>query len=118
MLARILTEPRDGLIRRFRKLFQMLGSDMELMTTAIRETAKLALQRGTGARGLRAIVEEILEEPLFEISDGQTRKIFIISPAKVRGEETAISIGLPAIESRKPDQSTDLQSRSRRSFRR
>src|SRR5438132_1356287 len=59
-LVRILTEPRNALVRQYQKLFEMEGADLEFSPQALREIAHRARQRDTGARGLRSIVEELL----------------------------------------------------------
>jgi ATP-dependent Clp protease ATP-binding subunit ClpX len=65
-LARILTEPTNSLIGQFTKLLAYHGADLKFTDGAIREIARLAHARGTGARGLRMLVEQVLEGVLFE----------------------------------------------------
>jgi len=66
-LIRILVEPKNALVRQFRKLFELDGVELELTSDAIEAVADLALQRGTGARGLRAILEETLLDVMYEV---------------------------------------------------
>ncbi len=66
-LVRILVEPRNALVRQFRKLFELDGVDLELTDDAVDAIAELALARGTGARGLRAIIEEALLNVMFDV---------------------------------------------------
>jgi ATP-dependent Clp protease ATP-binding subunit ClpX len=66
-LVRILLEPRHALVKQFRKLFELDGVELELSSDAIDAIADLALTRGTGARGLRAIIEEALLNVMFEV---------------------------------------------------
>jgi ATP-dependent Clp protease ATP-binding subunit ClpX len=61
-LIRILTEPRNALIRQYRRLFELDGVDLEFTEDALEAVADQAILRGTGARGLRAILEEVLLE--------------------------------------------------------
>src|SRR5262249_51167344 len=68
-LVRILTEPRNALVRQFQKLFEMEGAELEFQTQALHEIARKAKERDTGARGLRSIVEEIMTEIMFELPD-------------------------------------------------
>src|ERR1700719_2934680 len=68
-LVRILTEPRNALVRQFQKLFEMEGAELEFHVRALNEIARLAKARDTGARGLRSIVEEIMTEIMFELPD-------------------------------------------------
>lgn len=65
-LIRILVEPRNALVRQFRKLFELDGIDLEFTDDAIEAVADLALVRGTGARGLRAILEEALLNVMYD----------------------------------------------------
>ena len=69
-LARILQTPKNSLVHQFRKLVRFHGADLLFTDAAIKEIAKIALERGTGARGLRAVVEEVLEGVLFDAEVG------------------------------------------------
>ncbi|GEA88422.1 ATP-dependent Clp protease ATP-binding subunit ClpX [Cellulomonas cellasea] len=66
-LMRILTEPRNALIKQYQRMFEIDGVDLEFSDDAIGAIADLALLRGTGARGLRAIMEEVLQQVMFEV---------------------------------------------------
>ncbi|MFL6027560.1 MAG: ATP-dependent Clp protease ATP-binding subunit ClpX [Friedmanniella sp.] len=66
-LIRILVEPRNALIKQFKKLFELDGVDLEFSPDAIEAIADLALLRGTGARGLRAILEEVLLNVMYDV---------------------------------------------------
>ena len=66
-LIRILTEPKNALVKQYEKLFQMDGVELEFEEEALREIAKLAMERNTGARGLRSIIETIMLDIMFEI---------------------------------------------------
>src|ERR1700693_3530693 len=59
-LVRILTEPRNALVRQYQKLFEMEGAELEFHAHALHEIARRAKERDTGARGLRSIVEEVM----------------------------------------------------------
>ncbi|QXP83679.1 ATP-dependent Clp protease ATP-binding subunit ClpX [Methylococcus sp. Mc7] len=65
--VRILTEPRDALVRQYQKLFAYEGVELVFTETAIRRIAARTIERDTGARGLRSIIEHILRRPMFEI---------------------------------------------------
>ncbi len=65
-LIRILTEPRNALVRQYTRMLDMDGVELVLTTDALDAIADLALDRGTGARGLRAILESVLLETMFE----------------------------------------------------
>lgn len=68
-LIRILIEPKNSLIKQYRKMFKMDNVELEFTGDALREISKRAMQRGTGARGLRAIMEEIMLNIMFEIPE-------------------------------------------------
>ena len=65
-LVRILTEPKNALIKQYQALFAMDGTELEFKDDAVRAIAKEALERKTGARGLRAILETLLLNTMFE----------------------------------------------------
>ncbi|KAI8489222.1 hypothetical protein Bbelb_329610 [Branchiostoma belcheri] len=67
MLVRILTQPRNALIPQYQALFQMDKVQLEVSDDALEAIAQLALERKTGARGLRAIMETLLLDPMFEV---------------------------------------------------
>jgi ATP-dependent Clp protease ATP-binding subunit ClpX len=66
-LVRILQEPRNALVKQYNKLFEFDGVKLEFEEDAIREIARQALERKTGARGLRAILEDIMLDIMFDI---------------------------------------------------
>ena len=66
-LVRILKEPKNALTKQYRKLFELEEVDLTFDEAALRAVAQKALKRGTGARGLRAIVEEILTDVMFDL---------------------------------------------------
>ncbi|MPV39075.1 ATP-dependent Clp protease ATP-binding subunit ClpX [Georgenia subflava] len=66
-LVRILTEPRNALVKQYQRMFEIDGVELEFTDDALESIADQALLRGTGARGLRAIMEEVLREVMFEV---------------------------------------------------
>ncbi|WP_407342271.1 ATP-dependent Clp protease ATP-binding subunit ClpX [Pengzhenrongella phosphoraccumulans] len=66
-LVRILTEPRNALVKQYQRMFQIDGVELDFTDEAVNAIADLALLRGTGARGLRAIMEEVLQQVMFEV---------------------------------------------------
>ena len=66
-LVRILTEPKNALLKQYQKLFKMEGVKLTFGKTALTEIASKALQKGTGARGLRMILEQLMKEIMFEV---------------------------------------------------
>ena len=66
-LVQILTEPKNALIRQYHKLFELDNVDLEFTPDALEAVADQAIRRGTGARGLRAIIEEVLLSVMYEV---------------------------------------------------
>ncbi|GIW35535.1 MAG: ATP-dependent Clp protease ATP-binding subunit ClpX [Meiothermus sp.] len=66
-LVRILTEPRNALIRQYQELLRMEGIDIRFTPGVLREIARRALKRGTGARGLRSVIEKAMVELMYEL---------------------------------------------------
>jgi ATP-dependent Clp protease ATP-binding subunit ClpX len=66
-LVQILTEPRNALVKQYQKLFDLDGVELEFTEEAIVSIADRALERGTGARGLRAIIEEVLLHVMYDV---------------------------------------------------
>lgn len=85
-MMRILTEPKNALVRQYQKLFEMEGSEVEFETSALKEIAKLAKLRDTGARGLRAIVEDVMLDVMYELPEMENKGKHVITAEVVRGE--------------------------------
>jgi ATP-dependent Clp protease ATP-binding subunit ClpX len=66
-LVRILTEPRNALVKQYQRLFELDGVELEFEPDALEAIADQANLRGTGARGLRAIMEEVLLSVMYEV---------------------------------------------------
>ena len=66
-LVRILTEPKNALVKQYRRMLSFDGAELVFEDDALRAIAQLAIERGTGARGLRAICEEVLQETMYEL---------------------------------------------------
>ncbi len=85
-LCRILTEPKSALIKQYQKLFAMDDVELEFDPEAIRLIAKQAMERKTGARGLRSIMENIMMDVMYEIPSDDTIEKCVITEAVVSGE--------------------------------
>ena len=68
-MVRILTEPKNALLRQYEKLFAMDGAKLMFDDEAVREVANLAIKRKTGARGLRSIIEEMMTDIMFDLPE-------------------------------------------------
>ncbi len=83
-LVRVLQTPKNSLIQQFRKLVRFHGAELVFTDAAVREIARIALQRGTGARGLRSVVEEVMEGILFDVEAGVR---YVVTEKTVTGGE-------------------------------
>ncbi|MCB9760822.1 MAG: ATP-dependent Clp protease ATP-binding subunit ClpX [Alphaproteobacteria bacterium] len=86
-LVRILTEPRNALVKQYEKLFRMEDVELKFTEGALRAIAKQALERGTGARGLRSIMEEIMLDVMYDIPSKTNIRECIISEEVVNGKK-------------------------------
>ena len=85
-LIRILTEPRNAVVKQYEKFFALDNVELVFTDDALEATAKQAEVRKTGARGLRSIVEEIMTEIMFELPDMEFKGNFVVTDKVVRGE--------------------------------
>ena len=106
-LVRILTEPRNALTRQFKTLFAMEGSELEFTHDGLCKVADIAIERETGVRALRSILEERLLDLLYELPNRKDTTKFVVDEAVVKGDKV-LARGLVADE---PDEeSTALDS--------
>lgn len=85
-LVRILTEPRNAIVKQYKKLFELDGVELEFEEEAIRIIAKRSVERKTGARGLRAIMESVMMDSMYKVpSDTQILKCIITKEAAEGG---------------------------------
>ena len=86
-LVRIIREPKNALSKQYQKLFSLDGIELEFEDDAYRAVAKLAIERETGARGLRSILEGVMMKPMFELPGKKGVKKIIVTAGFIRGEE-------------------------------
>ncbi|MFN3390191.1 MAG: ATP-dependent Clp protease ATP-binding subunit ClpX [Meiothermus ruber] len=79
-LVRILTEPRNALIRQYQELLRMEGIEIRFTPGVLREIARRALKRGTGARGLRSVIEKAMVELMFELPSSGVKELVFDLP--------------------------------------
>ncbi|MBO8168761.1 MAG: ATP-dependent Clp protease ATP-binding subunit ClpX [Thermoanaerobacteraceae bacterium] len=91
-LVRILTEPRNALVKQYQKLFEMDGVTLEFEDEALTAIAQKAIKRDTGARGLRAILEEIMLDVMYDIPSRADVTKCIITKGVIEGKEQPIII--------------------------
>ena len=86
-LVRVLTEPRNALVKQYQKLFEMEHASLEFTDGALHEIARIAKIKDTGARGLRSVVEEVMFDLMFELPEQEPGQRFIVTPEIVRKEQ-------------------------------
>lgn len=87
-LIRILTEPKNALLKQFKELFKMDGVELEFCDDALSAVADLTLEKKTGARGLRSIIEKTLLPIMYDIpSDSDVKKVVITKECVLNGEK-------------------------------
>jgi ATP-dependent Clp protease ATP-binding subunit ClpX len=83
-LVRILTTPKNALVKQFKRMFMLEGVDLTIHVEALHAVAQLALKRGSGARGLRAIIEDVLLDVMYELPEQQNLERCIVDENVIR----------------------------------
>ena len=91
-LIRILTEPKNALVKQYQRLFEMDHVNLTFEDDAIKEIARLALERKTGARGLRSIMENTMMDVMYRIPSDESIESVVITEGAVKGESEPIVI--------------------------
>lgn len=85
-LVRILQEPKNSLVKQYKALMDMDGVDLEFEPDALREVAKTAMERKTGARGLRSVIEKTMMDVMYEAPSNENMKKCVITKDAVTGK--------------------------------
>ena len=91
-LIQILTEPKNALVKQFQKMFELEGVELQFREDALEAIAKLAIERKTGARGLRSILEQILLDTMYDLPSMQNVEKVIINKAVVEGKKPPLLV--------------------------
>ncbi len=83
-LVQILTEPRNALVKQYQKLLEYDQVDLEFQPEALEAAADKAIERGIGARGLRAVLEEVMTQVMYDVPSDPTISRVVITPESVR----------------------------------
>ena len=91
-LIEILTKPKNSVVKQFQQFFAIEGVKLSFRKNALVEIARLALKRKTGARGLRAIMEDLLLETMYEIPSTPSAKEVVVDKAVIEGLKQPVII--------------------------
>src|SRR5699024_10009706 len=91
-LVKILKEPKNALVKQYQKLLELDDVELEFRDDALRAIAKKAIERNTGARGLRSIVENTMMECMYEVTSREDVKKVIVNKEAVEGREQPILV--------------------------
>ena len=85
-LMRILTEPKNALVKQYGRLFEMEGCDLDIRPDALRAVARKAMERKTGARGLRTVLEQTLLDIMYDLPSMANVSKVVVDESVIRGE--------------------------------
>lgn len=91
-LVQILVEPKNALTKQYKKLFDLEDVQLRFTDTALRAVAQMAIERKTGARGLRAILEKIMLEPMYDVPSNHDIKEVVVSEDTVKNGESPLVV--------------------------
>ncbi len=91
-LVRILTEPKNALVKQYQKLFELDGVDLEFQEGALKAIATEAMKRNTGARGLRAIIEDIMLEVMYDVPSKDNISKVVITEEVIQKKEQPLVV--------------------------
>jgi len=89
-LVRILTEPKNALVKQFQKMFELEGAELQFRKDALLEVAKLAIDKKTGARGLRSILEQTLLDTMYDLPSLDNVEKVMINKAVIQNKKKPI----------------------------
>ena len=92
-LVRVMREPKNALVKQYRRLFQMEEADVEFTDSALTRIAQLAMEKKTGARGLRSIVEHVMLDILYDLPDLPSGKTYQVNEETIDGRAGVLPIG-------------------------
>jgi ATP-dependent Clp protease ATP-binding subunit ClpX len=91
-LVRILREPRNALVKQYRKFFEIEGVDLKFTDEAIHAVARKALERKTGARGLRSIMEEVMLDIMYELPSRKDITQCVVTEDVIEGKQPPVVV--------------------------
>ncbi|MDR1140784.1 MAG: ATP-dependent Clp protease ATP-binding subunit ClpX, partial [Planctomycetaceae bacterium] len=94
-LIRVMSEPKNALVKQYKRLFQMEDADVEFTESALVAIARKALEKKTGARGLRSIVENVMLDIMYELPDLPAGEVYHVTEDVVEGRTTVLPMKEP-----------------------
>ena len=94
-LVRVLTEPKNALVKQYQRLFSMENADLQFSEEALQSIARKAQAKETGARGLRSIIEEVMLDIMFDLPEHGNGKRYMINKDVVEGRQPLFPIVEP-----------------------
>ncbi|MCS5548025.1 MAG: ATP-dependent Clp protease ATP-binding subunit ClpX [SAR86 cluster bacterium] len=91
-LVKILTQPKNALTKQFKRLFEMEGVELDIREEALHEIAKKAMDRKTGARGLRSIIERILMETMYKVPSETNLQKVVLDASVIQGDNEPLMV--------------------------
>jgi ATP-dependent Clp protease ATP-binding subunit ClpX len=91
-LVEILVEPKHAITKQYAKMFEMEGCEIEFRDDALRTVARKTMERKTGARGLRSIMENVLLDTMYDLPSMETVSKVVIDEAVINGESKPLMI--------------------------
>jgi len=91
-LVQILTEPKNAITKQYSKLFEMEGCELEFREDSLQAVARKAVERKTGARGLRSIMEQVLLDTMYELPSMRDVTKVVVDDAAINGESKPLFI--------------------------
>jgi ATP-dependent Clp protease ATP-binding subunit ClpX len=92
-LVQILTKPRNAIVKQYAKLFELEKAQLIFTPESLEEIAAQAIKRDTGARALRSVVEQLMLNYMFDLTEAKPGGVYTVTPAVVGGEEDLLSPG-------------------------
>ena len=100
-LTQVLTEPKNALIRQYKRLFEMENARLDFTPDALRAIARKAIEKKTGARALRQLVESIMLDVMFELPSRKDAREYVITDRNIRGEDPIVVRSLKGAQVKK-----------------
>lgn len=91
-LVKILTEPKNALVKQFQKMFELEGAELQFRKDALLEIARMAIERKTGARGLRSIMEQLLLDTMYDLPSLKNVEKVVINKAVIQGKKPPMMV--------------------------